>query len=161
MRRQRGFTLIELILVIVMLAILSAFALPRFANLGRDARIASVQGAAASIRSASAIAHATYLTGVAPSGFVAMESTVVSLVGGYPVAHVPTPPFPSLVGIAPAAGISTDSYQIDPLPAASNNGVVTIRPQGVGATANCYVRYTQANTTGSVAPSITLQTGGC
>ena len=43
MRRQRGFTLIELILVVVMLAILCAFALPRFADLGRHARIASVQ----------------------------------------------------------------------------------------------------------------------
>ena len=42
-RRQHGLTLIELSLVIVMLAILSAFALPRFASLGRNARIASVQ----------------------------------------------------------------------------------------------------------------------
>lgn len=43
MQRQRGFSLIELTPVIVMLAIPSAFALPRFADLGPDARIANVQ----------------------------------------------------------------------------------------------------------------------
>ncbi|MCM2319747.1 MAG: type II secretion system GspH family protein [Pseudomonas sp.] len=43
MQRQRGFTLIELTLVIMMLAILSSFALRCSADLGRDVRIADVQ----------------------------------------------------------------------------------------------------------------------
>lgn len=151
--QQRGFTLIELILVIVMLGILSAFALPRFANLGRDARIASVQGAAASIRSAAAIGHAAWLAGGGTGNDIAYEDTFVLMQGGYPQARVT---LAGAVGIAGAAGIDTGSYQV-----ATTATTATIRPLGVAATATCYVSYTQANMTGTVPPSITVQTGGC
>ena len=56
-RKQKGFTLIELVMVIVILGILAAFALPRFADLGGDAREASIKGAQGAVKSASAIAH--------------------------------------------------------------------------------------------------------
>ena len=52
--QQSGFTLIELIMVIVILGILAAFALPKFADLSGDARASSLNGALGSVRSASA-----------------------------------------------------------------------------------------------------------
>jgi len=52
---QRGFTLIELVMVIVILGVLAAVAIPKFVNLKDDAQLASMQGVAGAAASASAI----------------------------------------------------------------------------------------------------------
>lgn len=86
-KQQGGFTLIELITVIVILGILSAFALPRFAGIESEARTASLNGLAGSMRSAAALSHSVQLaTGAAPGDTISMEGQAVTQVNGYPTA---------------------------------------------------------------------------
>lgn len=61
MKKQAGFTLIELVVVIVILGILAATALPKFTDLSSDARRSAVQGMAGALSSAAAINYSTCL----------------------------------------------------------------------------------------------------
>jgi MSHA pilin protein MshA len=58
LRAQTGFTLIELVMVIVILAVLAAVAIPKFVDLGSDAKTAALAGVAGSLTSAASVNYA-------------------------------------------------------------------------------------------------------
>lgn len=86
---QHGFTLIELVIVIVLIGVLSAVALPRFSNLTTQARQASAAGIAGGLSAAVSVAHAQWLASGSPTsinleGQTIYLSPVVAGVGGWP-----------------------------------------------------------------------------
>ena len=138
MRNQRGFTMIELIVVIVILGILSATALPRFINVQSEARVASVNGMVGGLRSAASLARAAWLVaGSSAATTVTMDGqTVVVTANGYPARS--------------AAGIGAAMQSIDGYTADYTATPATFTPTG-GTTATCQANYANVGTVGTAA----------
>jgi MSHA pilin protein MshA len=86
LQKQAGFTLIELVVVIVILGILAATAAPKFIDLTGDAKGSVVDGVRGALNSAADLVHAKALVSgeVASTGAISVGSSNVTLVYGWP-----------------------------------------------------------------------------
>lgn len=158
MKKQGGFTLIELVVVIVILGILAVTAAPRFLNLQNDARKASLQGLKGAIDGAAGIVYGkAAVQGVDTSDSevtVDAGNTTVVTIFGYPTA--------SSAGIGAAVkGLNSDDWGSNDSAAAgtAQYSFKGTTKWGIDDSTGCNVTYTQAT---SIAEATTaVYSGGC
>lgn len=170
MKRQGGFTLIELVVVIVILGILAVTAAPRFLNLQGDARVSALQGLKGAMDGAAGIVYGKAaiqgLEGLAGQSLLDTDGTTILVTTdfGYPSADV--------TGIVSSVkGLNTDwgwaASSATTLVATFPSGTITVGDNSTDSGAaiiatNCYIRYNEATTAAVAdAATTTVVSTGC
>lgn len=151
---QKGFTLIELVVVIVILGILAATAVPKFIDLTGDARASVMKGVQGSIYSAVNLAHAKALVSaeIGATGEITIATNNYALVHGFPAA------------IATATGLGIENLiELDSsteITVAADGTDMVFTHSGAPTPTACIITYTNAANS-ETAPEVVATITGC
>jgi len=150
MKRSAGFTLIELVIVIIILGILAVTAAPKFLNLQNDARKSTLKGMKAAMESSASIVYSKAVIKGLETSSAAVAVDSIQTKYGYPTGAVD--------GIGAAIDISTGDWASG----ATATDTWAVWPQSLasGTSAACNVTYKAPSTSGS-RPTITANDTGC
>lgn len=123
---QRGFTLIELVVVIVILGILAAFAVPKFMGLEDQARVSAVQAMTGTLESAASMAHGLWEANGTNPATLTIDGQTIRFTNGYPTAATISLLIQDTSGFQ-AAGLGRGKFDVNGDPSR-----------------NCYVQYVNA-----------------
>ena len=166
MKRSAGFTLIELIIVIVILGILAVTAAPKFMNMQGDARKSVLNGMSASIKTAANLVYSKAIiagvekqAGPVNLAIQGVPGNFTEIAFGYPTATDA-----GILEVLDAKISATGAYA--EWGRGVNGSDYIMWPTGVATTAAdaikaaCYIRYTPA-TSATVPPVYTVKATGC
>ena len=140
-KQQQGFTLVELVVVIVVLGILAAFAIPKYVTYTKEARTAALNGLGGAIKSSVALVQARYVaTGALVSPVTMADGSTVAVTTGA------TGGIPTVAAAGIQAAVNQDGFTFTPATGQWDFAS--------GAIANCNIVYAAAGT-------ITTTTTGC
>ena len=162
-KQQAGFTLIELVAVIVLLGILAVTALPRFVNLQADAREATVQGFVGALNGAMTQVYAKSLIDgtetTATGDTVTVNGVDIELIYGYPdaAASIGTIGTDDIQGIVDLDSSGDVTWSVD-----GDGGTILVSSTAVylGYSSTCAAIYTQA-TSATAAAAVTTDVSSC
>jgi len=145
--KRRGFSLIEAVVLVCLIGIVLAFALPRYTRVAHSARASEVVALSATLRYAAEAAHVQYVATGERQSAVSVDRKIIRLRNGYPDASV--------------SGIRNAVLDLDGFTISETDNAVIFARSDAAAASRCSVTYHPALESSQVAVVSDLDTSGC